>query len=272
MTSSFVAAYLGIPSPLPYKLRRAAGSRERYGMNFAYAGTGVFDTLVMLPNLTTQIDFFEQLVHQGTYRSSQLRSSMALLSVSANDYNFYALTKGTLQGLNEFIELVVNRTAVDLRRLGRLGLSKTAILNLFPLGCSPVARQLLGSPASSCNDLLNRYASHHNRLLHRAVDDINADLRHPMHIVVLDIYNAAISIVHHHNELGPRFSDPFEPCCVGLNSSSSCGSVDAEGKPLYSVCPSPSSAFFWDMTHPTQAGWSAMVRYFLPTLHQFFPS
>ncbi|CAN6438811.1 unnamed protein product [Victoria cruziana] len=272
MTSSFVAAYLGIPSPLPYKLRRAGGGRERYGMNFAYGGTGVFDTYAKGPNLTTQIDFFEQLVRQGTYRSSQLRSSMALVSVSANDYAFYALTKGTIQGLNEFIELVVNRTAVDLRRLGRLGLSKTAILNLFPLGCTPVGRQLLGSPASSCNDLLNRYSSHHNLLLHRAVDDINADLHHPMHVVVLDIYNAASSILHHLSGSGPSFSDPLKPCCLGLNSSSFCGSVDAEGKPLYSVCPSPSSAFFWDMAHPTQAGWSAMVRYFLPTLHQFFPS
>ncbi|CAN6438794.1 unnamed protein product [Victoria cruziana] len=197
---------------------------------------------------------------------------MALLSVSTNDYAFYASRKRPIQGLNEFIGTVVNRTAVDLRRLGRLGLSKTAIVNLLPLGCIPVGRQLLGSPANSCNELLNRYASNHNRLLHRAVVDINADLHHPMHIVVLDLYNAAISIIHHHGASGPRFSDPLVSCCVGLNSNSSCGSVDAAGKPLYSVCPSPSSAFFWDVTHPTQAGWSAIVRYFLPTLHQFFPS
>ncbi|KAF3774516.1 GDSL esterase/lipase 5 [Nymphaea thermarum] len=270
LLTDFIAAYLGIPSPTPYKARHAGGGRQRYGMNFAYAGTGVFDTFVMLPNLTTQIGFFEQLINGGTYRSSDLRSSMALISASTNDYSFYVLRKGTVEGLNEFTGLVVNQTAVDLRRLSRLGVGKIAILGLFPFGCFPVIRQLLASAPSSCDDLFNRYSSQHNSLLRKAVDEINAELGRPSHVVVLDTYSAADSIIHHHDELGPRFNDPLKPCCMGLSAGIECGSVDAQGKPLYGVCGSPDSTFFWDNVHPTQAGWAALVRYFLPTLDRFF--
>ncbi|KAF3774514.1 hypothetical protein EJ110_NYTH51544 [Nymphaea thermarum] len=259
-----------MPSPTLYKARRVGGDRQRYVMNFAYSGTGVFETVVMLPNLTTQIGFFEQLINGGTYRSSDLRSSMALVSASTNDYSFYLLRKGTLEGLNEFTGLVVNQTAVNLRRLSRLGVGKIAILGLFPFGCFTAIRQLLASAPSSCDDLFNRYSSQHNSLLRKAVDDINAELGRPSHVVMLDTYSAADSIMRHHNELGPRFNDPLKPCCMGLNSSTACGSVDVQGMPLYTVCRSPASAFFWDLGHLTQAGSSAMFRYYLPTLHQFF--
>ncbi|KAF3790576.1 GDSL esterase/lipase [Nymphaea thermarum] len=78
---------------------------------------------------------------------------MALVSALTNDYSFYVLRKGTVEVLNEFIGLVVNQTAVDLRRQCRLGMGKIAILGVFPFGCFPAVRQLPASAPSSCDDL-----------------------------------------------------------------------------------------------------------------------
>jgi len=45
---------------------------------------------------------------------------------------------------------------------------------------------------------------------------------------------------------------------MGLNQNFSCGSVDAMGNKMYTVCEDPKFSFFWDVVHPTQAGWQAI--------------
>lgn len=83
------AKLLRIKSPIPYFWKDYAGKKRlMYGMNFAYGGTGVFNTQTPLPNMTTQIDFFEQLLGD-VYSSSDLSSSLALMSVAGNDYSSY---------------------------------------------------------------------------------------------------------------------------------------------------------------------------------------
>lgn len=64
------------------------------GINFAFGGTGVFDTSVPLPNMTTQIDLFRQLriADSVVFSSADVRFSLALVSVSGNDYSFYLAT------------------------------------------------------------------------------------------------------------------------------------------------------------------------------------
>ena len=83
---------MGIKSPTPYK----AVKFIEYGMNFAYGGTGVFDTLVAAPNMTKQIDLFEQLVQEKIYTTDDLKFSTALVSVSGNDYGIYLARGGSL--------------------------------------------------------------------------------------------------------------------------------------------------------------------------------
>lgn len=86
----FSASYLGIKSPIPYQWRKwVKRSYLRYGMNFAYGGTGVFDTMVNEPNVTTQIDFFQRLVEEKVYTEQDLNSSIGLVSVAGNDYAAY---------------------------------------------------------------------------------------------------------------------------------------------------------------------------------------
>ena len=61
-------------------------TRLQYGMSFAYGGTGVFDTYVNYPNMTAQINYFEQLLGNVYSPPSDLSSSVALVSVAGNDY------------------------------------------------------------------------------------------------------------------------------------------------------------------------------------------
>jgi hypothetical protein len=86
------ASFLKIESPAPYSLRNS--SELKYGMNFAYGGTGVFDTLTDGPNMTTQIDTFEKLMEQNVYTKTDIESSIALVSAAGNDYIKYLLING----------------------------------------------------------------------------------------------------------------------------------------------------------------------------------
>jgi len=67
----------------------------KYGMNFAFGGTGVFNTLVPLPNMTTQIDFLQQLIKDKVYSALDLTNSVALVSVAGNDYSHFTQTNGS---------------------------------------------------------------------------------------------------------------------------------------------------------------------------------
>jgi len=62
-------------------------AKTQFGMNFAYGGTGVFDTYVPLPNMTVQINLFEDVIsREKVYMGTDLQSSIALVSLAGNDY------------------------------------------------------------------------------------------------------------------------------------------------------------------------------------------
>lgn len=69
----------------------------KYGVNFAYGGTGVFKTGYDLPTMTSQIDFLHTLIANSTFTPSQINSSFALVSVSGNDYSYYLSQNGPIQ-------------------------------------------------------------------------------------------------------------------------------------------------------------------------------
>jgi len=65
------------------------------GINFAYGGSGVFDTLVNRPNMTIQISYLEQLIKEGVYTTSSLNKSVAYLSICGNDYTTFMIKDGS---------------------------------------------------------------------------------------------------------------------------------------------------------------------------------
>jgi hypothetical protein len=69
----------------------------KYGMNFAFGGTGVFDTLFQGPNMTTQINFLERAIKDKLYTTEDINNSVALVSVAGNDYTRYTVTNGSIE-------------------------------------------------------------------------------------------------------------------------------------------------------------------------------
>jgi len=96
------AKYLKVKSPIPYRYRKLMPQHVKYGMNFAFGGTGVFNTFVPLPNMTTQIDFLQQLIKDKVYTALDLTKSVALVSVAGNDYSHFILTNGS--EVNKFMQ------------------------------------------------------------------------------------------------------------------------------------------------------------------------
>lgn len=86
--------YLGVKAPVPFRVFKDLGSKGRksYGVNFGFGGTGVFNTSVSFPNMSTQIDLFDNFILK-----KYIQSSLALVSVSGNDYSFYLARNGSLQ-------------------------------------------------------------------------------------------------------------------------------------------------------------------------------
>jgi hypothetical protein len=68
-------------------------------MNFAYGGMGVFPTYASIqgPNITTQIDFFQNLITDNVFNISDLQSSVTLVTLAGNDYFAYIIKNGGAQ-------------------------------------------------------------------------------------------------------------------------------------------------------------------------------
>ncbi|MED6161601.1 hypothetical protein PIB30_062374 [Stylosanthes scabra] len=250
--TDYIAKYLGVKTPVPYRVRKLMPKQVKYGMNFAVGGTGVFDTSTPGPNMTTQIQLFQQLIHDGIYTASDLTNSVALVSVAGNDYSHHLATHASPQGLPLFVASVVNQTSMNLMRIKELGVKKIIVGGLQPLGCLPQVTAL--SSFQQCNASSNTLVALHNNLLNQAVTKLNQSWSSSF--AVLDLYNSFMSVLNHpttHN-----IQNQLRPCCVGVNRNYSCGSVDQNNVKMYRVCDDPKSAFFWDLVHPTQAGWHAV--------------
>ncbi|XP_022144802.1 GDSL esterase/lipase At5g03610-like [Momordica charantia] len=257
--TDYLAKYLGVKSPIPYKWRKVGFRQLKNGMNFAYGGTGVFDTFILSPNMSTQIDFLQQLIDESTYTSQDLQSSVALISLAGNDYAVYQATNGSAQGFQAFITKVVNQLEVNLRRIHGLGVPKIVVTALEPLGCLPSST--VASSFQQCNATENLLVNFHNLLLQQSVAKLNSELKNGTSstFILLDLYSSFMAALNNKGDhLGNvKFENPLKPCCVGISNAYSCGSVDANGE-KYAICEDPKAAFFWDEVHPSQQGWFAV--------------
>ncbi|XP_074305963.1 GDSL esterase/lipase At5g03610-like [Silene latifolia] len=260
--TDFLAKSLKLKSPIPYIRRNRRNSHLRYGMNLAYGGTGVFDTKMPYPNMTTQINMFQQLLNQSIFTPQDLQHSIAYVSLVGNDYTNYLANGGTAQGLQTFIPKVVNQLVLNIERIYKMGVKKILVTGLQPLGCLP--HSTYPSLYKKCDNASNTATQFHNLLLQKSVLKLNnmtANGSTSFPFVTIDLYKAFSSIIQPPiaEQKKSVFKNLLVPCCTGLNSTYDCGSVDANFKKMYTVCSDPKSYFFWDSSHPTQAGWEALT-------------
>ncbi|KAK9072823.1 hypothetical protein SSX86_009258 [Deinandra increscens subsp. villosa] len=267
--TDYVARFMGVKSPLPYKFRKYAPHKLRFGLNFAYGGTGVFDTGNLQPNMTTQIGFLQGLIKDKVYTKRDLKSSLALVTVSGNDYSAYVSSGGSNQGLPSFISLVVNQMSINLKQIHDMGVRRVLVTTLQPIGCLP--GQTIVSSYQQCNESQNAASSFHNQLLQQVMTSLNNNTKHSS-FVTLDLFSSFNTVLTSKRDVtgNSRFDTPLKPCCVATSSGASCGSLDGNGKELYTVCSEPESMFFWDTVHPTQAGWRAVYLSLRSSLDQIY--
>ncbi|KAL6327812.1 hypothetical protein AAG906_025749 [Vitis piasezkii] len=231
--SDYIASWMGIRSPTPYRWRKMENTSLEYGMNFAFGGTGVFDTLVSAPNMTIQIDLFQRQLQKKLYTKVDLNSSIALVSLAGNDYTAYLARNGTTEGLSAFTKSMIKQLGLNLRRIHGLGVRKIAHIGQFSF--------LVSQPS-----------------IEKTVEKMNNKSKESV-FVILNMYKAFLSALKKQaSQPGTlKFKDPLRPCCEAVSTGYKCGNTE-HGKRMYVVCNNPNSTFFWDDVHPSQAGWRAV--------------
>ncbi|XAR53490.1 hypothetical protein NMG60_11022063 [Bertholletia excelsa] len=261
--TDYIASFLRIPSPIPYERRKFGKKLVPFGMNFAYGGTGVLNTMVKEPNMTTQINLFQQVLEEKLYTKHDLNSSIALVSVGGNDYGTYMATNGSLEGLSSFAETVIKQLRMNLRRLHGMGVKKIAVTAMEPLGCLPTVTY--STSYKNCSEAENSLASLHNHMLQQTLRSLNNETSDEDRraFVIVDLHTAFLSAL---TKIKAKHAEnytynPLKPCCEGTERGYACGNVDGKtGAKKYLVCEKPELSFFWDMIHPAQHGWLAVYK------------
>ncbi|KAG8645352.1 hypothetical protein MANES_10G057800v8 [Manihot esculenta] len=249
--TDYIASFLGIKSPLPFRMRKTTRkSLLRFGMNFAYGGTGIFDTLNNGPDMSTQINYFQQLLEENVYTKQDLNSSIALVSLAGNDYNTYLYKNGNLTDLPDFSTSLIKQLSLNLKRIHGLGMQKIAVTALQPIGCLP--ELAASSSYENCSENWNSASKLHNQMLEKAVQKLNNETQKPV-FEILDLFRAFMSAFDKAQHAGSLNSEsPLKPCCRGVTSDSSCGEMDKSGSKKYDICKNPELSVFWDIVHPSQ--------------------
>ncbi|XP_065871935.1 GDSL esterase/lipase At5g03610-like [Euphorbia lathyris] len=265
--TDYIASYLGIESPIPFE-RRNIGKKSdlKFGMNFAYGGTGVFDTLNNAPNMATQISYFQHLLLEDqVYTKHDLKSSIALISLAGNDYNTYLYKYGNhIQDMGNLTVLIMKEVSKNLKRIHELGVQKIAITSLQPIGCLPA---IAIASLQNCSQDWNDASKFHNQMLKQLLQNLNSESKgNVFHL--LDTFAAFMSVFNKPNNTGQL---TLFPCCRGISSNYSCGDIDKSGANKYIICENPELSIFWDRIHPSQNGWRQLYLALLSSLHQIFP-
>lgn len=134
-------------------------------------------------------------------------------------------------------------------------MKKIAVTSVPPFGCIPVLSAQL--PYSCLFDLIfNPVSTFHNNLLKEVVTTLNQVTTDGTTFLFLDLYESFLSVIS--NPSANNITNVNSGCCVGVSQDYSCGNVDENNEPKYTVCENPESTLFWDSVHPSHVGWQAV--------------
>ena len=174
---------------------------DKFGVNFAVGGAGVFEVPRKAPTLAKQIDSFKKMLDGDDIGKWQLRESGALVAISGNDYARVANMSGESEIL-DFIGNVTEEIAAGVERLRKLGVTRVLVNNLHPLACTPW--QTRPSNYTECMGRGNLAALFHNSDLTEKLNASRSD-----NVYLLDLHRAFTNIVDP--------SDPQDSTCRNHN-------------------------------------------------------
>jgi len=142
------------------------------------------------------------------------------------------------------------------------GREQVLVNTVPPFGCSPWLSRLHNY--SSCDEGGNAFAGRHNAALRDRLAGEDDD------VLLLDVNSIMTDLVAPKpgSSLAPRLTERLRPCCEAVIAGGD--DEDAEGggggggycglDDGYTLCDHPEEYFFWDVVHPTQAGWRAVMQ------------
>ncbi|CAN0879985.1 GDSL esterase/lipase At5g03810 [Linum grandiflorum] len=256
----FTADYLGFDTyPPPYLSQQGRSGESLTGVNFASAGSGLYDPTALLYGaipLTLQLSYYRAYqarvvsILGSRERASDIFSKgIHLLSAGTSDFiqNYYInpLLYGVLTP-DRFSDLLMRSYSSFIQNLYRLGVRRIGVTSLPPLGCLPAAITLFGLGSNQCVERLNRDASSYNQILNRTSQNLVA-IMPDLKLVVFDIYQPLLNLIGKPSDSG--FFEARRACCgTGTLETSVLCNARAMG-----TCSNATQYVFWDGFHPSEA-------------------
>eukprot|EP00246_Nothoceros_aenigmaticus_P000003 TRINITY_DN0_c0_g1_i3.p1 TRINITY_DN0_c0_g1~~TRINITY_DN0_c0_g1_i3.p1 ORF type:complete len:534 (+),score=30.79 TRINITY_DN0_c0_g1_i3:292-1893(+) len=256
ISADYFADFLRVGySPPPYASIKnyTAPKYFKRGVSFAVGGSGIF-TDIGYPTYGDQVEQLAGLIrqHPDIFPPSYVQKSIVYLTYEGDDYAFQINSNnGSITTLTpDFINSVVEGIAQTVRGLYVLGLRNFVVTYAPPLGRSP-----LTSALNVSGDVLTSVVMQHNQALRSSLELVA--VLPGIQIAVADLYKAFNYVLDYPQWFG--FTNVTVPACTPTAPAATCGSVDAQGNLLYPPSPTPSSYFWWNSIHPTQAAWNAVT-------------
>ncbi|XP_042402106.1 GDSL esterase/lipase At5g03810-like isoform X2 [Zingiber officinale] len=252
--------YLGFTSyPPAYLDKEASGDDLLNGANFASASSGFLDstaTLYRAVSLTQQLRYYKEYQAKveriaGKAKAAELfAGSIYVLSTGSSDFlqNYYINPLLRLvYSTDQFSDLLLLQSFTKfVQNLYSLGARRIGVTSLPPVGCLPASITLFGGLGRGCVGRLNDDAVAFNRKLNAAAEALKRS-HQGLKLVVLDIYNPFLNIVHNPEDNG--FVQVRKACCgTGtLETSLLCNAASL------GTCSNATEYMFWDSFHLTEA-------------------
>ncbi|WCJ32314.1 GDSL esterase/lipase EXL4 [Euphorbia peplus] len=259
--SDILTEKLGIKDELPAFSSLTLRNRDlATGVCFASGGSGLDDLTAKIQGvipLGLQLNHFKQYLTrlkrvEGDLKASTIISKGFFLISSGN--NDLGITKAF--NLRPFPTILYTEMLIPLakkfvRQLYELGARKIGYMGTLPLGCLPANRALAGE--IFCNEIMNMGARHFNSRLEAAMKELDLSLP-GADIFYIDVYNPLRDIIRDYRKYG--FKVPgIGCCCAGILP-----------------CPRVEDHIFWDIAHPTEKAYRAMMETIIPKYSSHFSS
>ncbi|XP_059076597.1 GDSL esterase/lipase At5g03610-like [Cryptomeria japonica] len=230
---------------------KATAKKIRRGVNFAVGGSGIFQANGFI-TVAQQVKQFKKVIGQShEFDSQKLSQSVVLISLVGNDYlAFLDSRNGSIEGVTDLVKPVVSGIIDAVKELYESGLRNFAVSNIVHFGCGPQIGR------TSCDSNYDEILALHTKLMREGVEILKSDLKE-LSIIISDLMSAVNHIFASPAQFG--FVDLFVPCCAAKGRVDMCGEVDRVGRALYEVCFNVDEKFLWDLGHPTQREWHAIM-------------
>ncbi|KAJ8899658.1 hypothetical protein K2173_019354 [Erythroxylum novogranatense] len=259
LATDFTAEYLGFTSyPPAYLSQDARGSKILTGVNFASAGSGLYDGTARLygsVSLTQQLNYYRdyqaKVVNMvGQAKANEIFSGgIHLLSAGSSDFiqNYYInLLLNTIYSPDQFSDILMRSYSTFIQKLYALGARRIGVTALPPTGCLPAAITLFGMGSNQCVERLNNNAISFNNKLNSTSQSL-VDKLPDLKLVVFDIYQPLLDMILKPSDNG--FFESRKACCgTGTLETSLLCNARSVG-----TCSNATQYVFWDGFHPSEA-------------------